>query len=302
MSRYNKFMASALRLLLPLLFALPLAAQETSPSATKKDESAPTNPADKYKVDGTAEKYRKIRDAEVMPWRVTTRELGQDTDLFLEELAYEDLLLHAAKFTHEELEAHARRDIPFGSLIGGERASFRLELVRFEGRLRRLLRVDVQESMKLQGIEAVYEAWVFPTQQSDPLCFFFTQLPPGLTPMKDVMKEELNRPVAITGYYFKLAKYEQMAFDRSQPGKHKEWMAPALIGRSITLLPEDSLQDAGVTWRMTFLPIIIGGVTAMALTLVYLSWRYRRGDRAILGQRDGRNQNPFEDTSSEPEP
>jgi hypothetical protein len=280
-------------LILFALLASPLAAQETSPGGERKEPPPPTGP-DRLKIDGNAEKFRRIRDNAPFPWKMKS-ELGDDTDQRLEELAYDEVLIHAARFTGEDLDEAARRDVPFQSLVDSERLSYRLELMRFEGRLRRLQRVEVSKQLKQEGIEAVYEAWVFPVGEGTPICAILTQLPPGLSPQKDLQKDALNRPVAVAGYYFKLLQYEQQGFDRGNPGRHKVWAAPVLIGRSLTLLPDDALVDGGLAWRTTFLPFIIGGFTLLALALVFLSWRYRRGDRAILERAlQKRNQNPFE--------
>lgn len=212
----------------------------------------------------------------------------------MEEFAYEDALIHAAKFTQMELDEHARRDVLFASLCANP-GNYRLELLRFEGFLRRLTRERVSEHMTKQGVNAVYEAWIMPVGEGTPLCVLFTELPPGLEPQKDVLKDRLDHPVAATGYFFKLLKYEQMGLDRNNPGKHKVWAAPVLIGKSLTVLKVEDLADESHSWRMTFLPVIVGGLTALALSIVYLSWRYRRGDRAILEQaREKRNLNPFE--------
>ncbi len=286
-----------MRYLVLFLFAItlaPLAAQEVSPSANRKAPPPSTDPADKYRIDGSEEWYLSIKDNALFPWKVKERELGKDADLYSEEFAYESALIHAAQFTHAELEAAARRDVSFGSLIDNERLSYKLELVHFEGRLRRLQRVEVTPRLKLQNVEAVYEAWVFPVGEATPMCVFISELPAGLEPQKD-LKEHLDRPVAVTGYYFKLVRYEQQGFDRSKPGKHKIWAAPVIIGRSLTLLSESDIVDAGMAWRMRFVPIAIGGFTLLALCLVYASWRYRRGDREEAERmRERRNQNPFE--------
>jgi hypothetical protein len=276
-------------LLLLMLIAPSLAAQEVSPSGEPKPVIL-TGP-DKYKIDTSAECFQRIRDNAPFVWKVNG---PKELDLYMEERAYEEVLLHAAKFSAEELDAHARRDVQFQSLIDTERLSFKLQLIRLEGRLQRLQRVEVNQSLKEQGIEAVYEAWIFPFGESTPVCAFVTQLPTGLAPQKD-LKETINRPVAVAGYYFKLVQYEQQRFDRNNPGKHKISGAPVLIGRSLTLLPADAGYDASSTWQSAFVPLIVAGFTGVGVILVFLSWRYRREDRAILEQSQRtRNQNPFE--------
>ena len=106
-------------------------------------------------------------------------------------------------------------------------------------------------------------------------------LPAGLAPQKD-LKEPMNRPVTLAGYYFKLAQYEQQGVDRA--GKHKVWAAPAIIGKSLILVPEETLQDSvGNRWLYFGIAIAVVSV-GIALTLAILSWRYRRMDRRILAE------------------
>jgi hypothetical protein len=271
--------------------------------AQQSSDSVPPVPStgDSIKLDPASDEcFRKIRDREKLAWRKMTRvEEGSDDELQrqFEEIAYEKLLIHAAKFPQAELEAAARRDLPFGSLLadGGELASRRLELVSFDGTLKHLVRVDNLVNLKNAGIKNVYEAYVFPKGNATPICLFLTELPPGLEPMKDVQKETLNVPVRITGYFFKLMYYEQRAVHEDDPNRHKLWMAPVLVGKSLTLLNADDLREPETGWKTTFLPLVIGGILATGVLLVWCSWRYRRGDQAILEKAlEKRNQNPFD--------
>src|SRR5262245_36146743 len=278
-------------LILLMLAAGPLAAQQESPSA-------PRLTTDKYKLDSTDETYRHIRDSAPFPWKVPgRRELGGelDVELKMEGFAYESVLKHAAQFSHSELEGQARRDVLFRNLIDNGRTSYKLDLIRLEGRLRRLTRIDPEPEWKLHNIEAIFEAWIFPPNETTPVCFLCTELPQGLAPQKDLTRDLLDKPVAVTGYYFKLMLYEQRAIDPKQPTKHVLWPAPVLIGRSMTLLPDGALEDGGQAWRSTFVPVAVGGFTLIALILVVLSWRYRRGDRLVRERlRNARNRNPFD--------
>src|SRR5437016_2990297 len=107
-------MAPYLRILLLMLLVMPVCAQESS-TEPRPEEPPPKNPADRYKIDISAECFKHIRDNAPLSWKTKgPRELGGDTDLYFEERAYEEVLIHAAKFKHEELETNARRDIPFG--------------------------------------------------------------------------------------------------------------------------------------------------------------------------------------------
>ncbi|CAN5541982.1 hypothetical protein BH11PLA2_BH11PLA2_28120 [soil metagenome] len=281
--------------LLLILFALPVMAQEESPSAVKPPAVLKDN---KYKLDPSVEPFRSIRDNAPFPWMLKTKENNPENlhEYRMEENAYDDVLRHAAQFTNADLEQNARRDVTFQDLLLPGRLSYKLDLIYFEGRLRRLRKVDVTQSLKDAGIEAVYEAWIFPKDETTPMCVILTQLPPGVEPQKDLSKDPPNVWVGVAGFSFKLLQYEQQKLDRGTVGKHALWVAPVLIGKSLTVIPEPEVNDGGMAWRTTFAPFVVFGFATVALSLLYLAWRFRRGDQLVKDATSGiRNKNPFED-------
>jgi hypothetical protein len=268
------------------------AQQESTSELTLK-----IDPTDKFKIDRSTEPFRSVRDNAPFAWAIKGTINSADTrlDMRLEESAYDLLLFHASRFSQPELEEYARRDVSFTDLIGNNRLSFQYDVVYLEGRMRRLRKADVTQYLKDHGVANVYEAWIFPGQEQTPFCVFLTELPPGVEAQSDLNKP-MNLTVAIAAYSFKLCIYEQQKIDKSSPGgKHALWAAPALIGKSFRVLSAPIESDGGISWRMTFGPVVIAGFTALAICLVALAWYYRRGDRAILdAAAEIRNKNPFE--------
>jgi hypothetical protein len=285
-------MRRSFMLLIAVSIALPAAAQDQSTSELKLTADA----ADRFKLDKNALPYRDIRDNAKLAWAYTS--LADVTPQMIvemkhEEQAYDFLLHQASKFSQAELEAYARRDVTWGDLRGNNRLSFKMDVIYMEGALRRLRKCDTTPYLKEQGIEAVYEAWIFPRREIDePVCIFLTQLPPGIEPQKDLSKEMPSYWVAVAGYSFKLFQYEQQ---RLVGRNHKLGAAPALMAKSFTVLATPADQDGGAAWRTEFLPYVIAGFTGVGLSLAGLAWWYRRGDKAVLAAANGiRNQNPFE--------
>ena len=170
------------------------------------------------------------------------------------------------------------------------RASYKLELVHFEGSLRMLRKAEPTEILKQSGITELYEAWIFPGG-IDPVCVFFTELPPGLTPQA-TPNEPINRWVSVGGYFFKLLKYESNQISKSVKGEHQYRRAPVLMARSLTIREEPI--SSGAAWRETFLPLVVGGVGAVAFAILALSWYFRKGDQAVQREIEkNRTQNPF---------
>ncbi len=271
--------------------ALPPLATE-SPSGKPAEPAAPTGAA-KYRIEKGLSMFAGIRDDAIFPWTETgPRDLADSPADQMEERAYDEVLRHARQFTVAELEANARRDIAPKDLYQNGRASYKLELIYFEGWLRRLRRAEPTEILKASGIPDVYEAWIFPDGNIDPICVFVTELPPGLAPQARPT-DTMNRWVSIGGYYFKTMRYESNQISRETKGEHVTRRAPVLMGRSLTVL--DDPESAGAAWRQSFLPLVIGGAAAMALAILGLSWYFRRGDAAIRKELDrNRTTNPFE--------
>lgn len=267
----------------------PLATE--SPSGPKSEPIQPAG-SDKYRIEKGLSMFAGIRDDAIFPWTDSgPRDLADAPADGMEERAYDEVLRHARQFTAAELEAHARRDVLPKDLYINGRLSYKLDLIRFEGRLLMLRKGFATEILKQSGITDVYEAWVFPEGSVEPICVFVTELPPGLT-VPEKPQQTMNRWVAIAGYYFKTIRYEANQLSREEKGEHRIKRAPVLMGRSLTLLDEP--ESAGSMWRQSFLPLVVGGAAAVAFAIVGLSWYFRRGDVRVRRELERKFEtNPF---------
>lgn len=149
-------------------------------------------------------------------------------------------------------------------------AKYRGKVLGFEGRLKRLRRLEVPENLKKEGVPSLYEGWVFgPTRGSHPYCVIVTYLPERLKPA-----EELDAWVSFSGYFYKLYRY------RAGDGSDRD--TPMFIGPTFVLskgpVQAASGEMAVPLKALIWLTGIIGGIF---LIIVGVSWWYRRGDRAF---------------------
>jgi hypothetical protein len=204
-----------------------------------------------------------------------------------EAVAWNRVLLHARRFTPEELESNARTDLRFADLFEDIRKDFKLQPVKFEGRLLMVRKMESSQKLKSAGVEAAYEGWLAPKDEprGNPVCIVFTDpLPDG------VETGRVNKWVSFAGYSFKLMRYESGERDKDDHNVTKK--APLLLGRAI--IPQlDPDRPSSISWSafVQVALIVIFGLIGIAGVL---TWWFRRGDRRakeeIVAQRA---KNPF---------
>ena len=219
--------------------------------------------------------------------------MSRSQDSWEEAAAWNRVVLHAHRFTTEELEAKSRKDLTFADLFTETRSEYKLQLVTFEGRLIRLKKAESNKRLIEAGISDVYEGWLVPKAEprGHPICIILTDLPPGLEP-----KPLMSKWVSFSGYSFKLLLYESGESRPDDPAKNIWKKAPLLIGRSIVLRDEENSVDVGSRWRNEFLPAVLCGLLVIVAAGLALGWLFRKGDRRAQEEIDAfRHQNPFRD-------
>lgn len=206
-----------------------------------------------------------------------------------EVIAYNRVLIHAHRFTAQQLEERARDEVTFADLFEPSRKTYRWKLVKFEGRLISLRKSPTNAELREAGVEQIYEGWLVPEKEprGNPVCIHFTEPPAGVDPVGKV-----NKWVTFAGYSFKKRKYESQEEDPANPKTNLFKYAPMLIGKSPIGRPDPS--DHGpVTSAQFVLWAIVGGAVLIA-SAGLLTWYYRGGDRRAKAATDAvRNRNPF---------
>ncbi|QJW96227.1 hypothetical protein [Frigoriglobus tundricola] len=156
-----------------------------------------------------------------------------------EYLAWCEFVTHARTFSAAELDRYAARDLTPVDLLKPQRSLFRCELLRFDGRLMCVRRLDAPLFFRDNpdfGVKELYEARLVPIDESPltPVSIVFTDLPDALAAVRQkAPKEWLDLDGAETwgtasGYYFKTM---------SVPGEQANSVVgvPVLVGKSVTV-------------------------------------------------------------------
>lgn len=205
--------------------------------------------------------------------------------------AYTRVLLHANRFTAEQLEEHAIKDVKFADLFLDTRTSYRMKTVRFEGRLIALKKKEANPELRAAGVDQVFEGWLVPANEprGNPVRIDFIAPLDGVEPTGRV-----NKWVSFAGYSFKKIKYESAEEDPERKGKNLFKFAPLVIGKAPIGRPDPDGPTTSAAWASFVLWAIVGGVLLIASAGV-LTWYYRGGDRKAKAAMDAvRGKNPFD--------
>lgn len=176
------------------------------------------------------------------------------------------------------MQQFGREDISYAHLFT-QPATYRGEVVKLEGQLRRIRKFEAPATMKDKGIPYLYEGWIFyKSLGANPFCILFTELPKGFR-----VAEEMEVDVKFAGYFYK--KYRYTPADQPTGRKNYKREAPLLIGHAIVTaeggqaIYPDERPDTN--WAKTFLPLFVGAIFSVVVGVFLLMIWTRRADRVI---------------------
>ncbi|MFQ3652510.1 MAG: hypothetical protein SNJ75_19515, partial [Gemmataceae bacterium] len=194
----------------------------------------------------------------------------------LEAETYAKILTLANYTSDRAFRAQARKDLT-PMHLHTEPALHRGKVVFIEGHLRLINRYTPPPEALQEGVNDLYEAWIFPDAfGAKAICVVFTEWPAGL-PRSLLGQRKTDRiRVQVAGYFFKLLAYETR--DREQPEKS----APLLIAHTLSL-PGAKVDP--VTERTAWMVYLIYGVPCLLIglivTLVAVTIYFRRRDQQL---------------------
>jgi len=193
----------------------------------------------------------------------------------LEVWVYSKVIVWANFTSSAALAKAARRDITRAHLIS-EPENHRGRVLHIEGTLRRINRFTPPADASFEGVNDCYVGWVFPEALGTaPYKIIFTEWPADL-PRSVLGQEKLDVPVkvAFDGYFFKTFSYE------GTDPRRRQQEAPLLIGHGLTVL-QYGATEGGRNWAGWLLYALVGGLSGLILTVVGLTWFFRRSDTRI---------------------
>lgn len=255
-------------------------------TAESPQPDPPANERSRFAFDKDRQYLARVRDFQ--PLRIG----GLDAKDWDEKEPFEDLVLHAHQFTQNELLAAARKDISYGNMIAQNelyREEVRFELVRVEGKLKRLQSMGGRPRLREGDIPELYEAWIFPNgvRDNDPLCVVLSEPPAGVEPAVDITP---GIPVSTAGYFFKIVEYQSNEPNPKDKTRTLYRRAPLLVGRSAVVTREPAVGPSSVTDLLT-VSLVFGGVVLVGL--LALTYWLRRTDAGSRRVNALRRKNPY---------
>ena len=179
-----------------------------------------------------------------------------------ERAAFLKVLEHVQLLGSAQL-SQARTDVSY-RLINQEPTKIRGELLHIRGILWQVDVFDEESSL--------YTGWMFTADSGNkPWMVVFSTLPEGLTP-----GQKLDRPVEVTGYFFKRFGYETVG--------HNLNISPLLAASTLELPPVVSVEQIKErSNEATY--YVVGTLTTALLLLGGLVFWFRLSDRQIAGSR-----------------
>jgi hypothetical protein len=193
----------------------------------------------------------------------------------LEYEAFWQVLVQAHFTSTKAFAQAARHDLTYAHLFN-EPEQHRGEVVHLSGRLIRLRGFSAPVEARAAGVANLYEAWIMTDAFSEnPVCFAFTDLPPGLSVNNE---RKYNDEVRCDGYFYK--RYRYKAGDSKKPNEFRD--APLLIGHSLTgRFNTKVATEQAEAWGNNLIWVFLSVVGGALLGVIALTGWFRYHDRRV---------------------
>ncbi|MFN4259059.1 MAG: hypothetical protein ACK4RK_07155 [Gemmataceae bacterium] len=198
--------------------------------------------------------------------------------------AYNYLVVRAREIPPEILAKRSDKTVTFAHMFN-DPPLYRGELIHIEGTVRRITKYKAPSSLKNDGVEYLYEAWIYQKPYFNyPICIIVTEIPPEL---EKWLGQSLDDTwISFDGFFFKLYRYESAERVNGRP---QQRLAPLLIGRSFQLISEGAAAAQPSTsiwgsftslgWIALLGLVFVASIIAVSVSFIWLSWQ--RDDQLV---------------------
>ena len=207
-----------------------------------------------------------IRDEQPLP-----KDIGdQEND------AYFTMLIYASRTAPRAFDKAANPEADWVHLFQ-EPHNYRGDVVHFEGKMKRLRKLDPPPMAAQAGVKNYYEGFLYADLlEKDPVFFIVTDLPQGLEP-----GDHQDVKVGFSGYFYKIFRYKAGDTDKTKMDR----LAPLCMGRTLTPLTAPAAAEdeptAEPSWVSWLGPTFFGVIGATVALLFALGYWFRRSDRQV---------------------
>jgi hypothetical protein len=286
--RRRWFLAKVIAMAAVMTFLSLVTSSSYSQSPDKSDE----NPPSKYKPPEKVEPVDPIKEADTVRLDTELEFFGfvendsahryrgnkipdpkKEMAAAKELMAFDYVLAFASKQPLDRLAKYSQKNVGYANLYKPIHVDYLRELIHFEGRL---MMVSVSKAtpdlIGLEKIDKLYDCWIVPKNQSEPLCLVVTELPPGIEPGEDI-----KRMVSFDAYFFKLWRYESRQKNNNDSEVWRR--APLFLGRGFNDLgvieTKSPQQSSGM---LLGLGLGMGGL--LAIVVLMALW-FKKSDKLV---------------------
>lgn len=162
-------------------------------------------------------------------------------------------------------------DIKFPQLWNEPKIN-RGKVIPVQGRLIRVRKWGAPWPAKKEGIQDVYEGWLYgDTKHSTPYVLIFAVLPEGVP-----VTEKIRRQASFEGYF--LGRFR---FRVGPIGEQSDMDIPLFIGPTIRVAPEETVPLDDTPFSFVVLVGVVALLVGLVGVIIGISWWFQKGDNAI---------------------
>src|SRR5262245_2637337 len=187
--------------------------------------------------------------------------------------AYCQALIYSFQLPPDAFRKSAREngDIKFPHLWNEPKIN-RGKVIPVQGRLIRVRKWDAPWPAKKEGIQHVYEGWLYgDTKNATPYCLIFTVLPDGVP-----VTEKMRRQASFEGYFLGRFRFRVGSID-----EQRDVDIPLFIGPTIRVAEETATPIDDTPFSLVVLVGMVALLVGLVAVIIGISWWFRKGDSAI---------------------